>query len=37
LIDYYSREGKLLEIDGEGRVEEVSQRITASLKEEFVR
>jgi adenylate kinase len=37
LIDYYSREGKLLEIDGEGSVEEVSQRITSSLKEEFVR
>ncbi len=37
LIDYYSREGKLLEIDGEGKVEEVSKRITASLKEEFVR
>ncbi|UCD08289.1 MAG: adenylate kinase [Dehalococcoidales bacterium] len=37
LIDYYSREGKLLEIDGEGKVEEVSNRITASLKEEFVR
>jgi adenylate kinase len=37
LIDYYSREGKLLEIDGEGKVEEVSMRITASLKEKFVR
>ena len=36
LIDYYSRGGKLLEIDGEGKVEEVSKRITASLKEEFV-
>jgi adenylate kinase len=37
LIDYYSRKGKLLEIEGEGKVEEVSKRITASLKEEFVR
>jgi adenylate kinase len=37
LIDYYSREGKLLEIEGEGKVEEVSKRITSSLKEEFVR
>lgn len=37
LIDYYSGEGKLAEIDGEGKVEEVSERITTSLKEEFVR
>lgn len=37
LIDYYSREGKLLEINGEGKVEEVSKRIIDSLKEEFVR
>ncbi len=37
LIDYYSRKGKLLEINGEGRVEEVGERITASLKGEFVR
>jgi adenylate kinase len=37
LIDYYSGEGKLLEINGEGKVEEVSERITDSLKEEFVR
>ena len=37
LIDYYSREGKLLEIDGEGKVEEVSKRIIDCLKEEFVR
>jgi adenylate kinase len=36
LINYYSREGKLLEIDGEGKVEEVSKRIIDSLKEEFV-
>jgi adenylate kinase len=37
LIDYYSGEGKLLEINGEGKVEEVSERIIDSLKEEFVR
>lgn len=36
LIDYYTRAGKLLQIDGEGKVEEVSQRIMAALRGEFV-
>jgi adenylate kinase len=37
LIDYYARRGKLLEIDGEGSVDEVAQRIVAVLHEgEFV-
>ena len=37
LIDYYARRDKLLEIDGEGSVDEVTQRIVAVLhKEEFV-
>lgn len=31
LIDYYTRAGKLLEIDGEGGVDEVGQRIVAAL------
>jgi len=31
LIDYYSRAGKLLEIDGEGSAAEVNQRIAAAL------
>jgi adenylate kinase len=31
LIDYYRREGKLLEIDGEGGVEAVAKRIVAAL------
>ncbi len=34
LIDYYRRQDKLLEIEGEGSVEEVSQRIVAALPEE---
>lgn len=32
LIDYYSRQDKLLEIDGEGSIEEVGQRIVAALQ-----
>jgi len=32
LIDYYTRAGKLLEIDGEGEVSGVSQRIVGALK-----
>jgi adenylate kinase len=38
LIDYYARRGKLLEIDGEGSVDEVTPRIVAVLhkKGEFV-
>jgi len=31
LIDYYTQAGKLLEIDGEGSVDEVSRRIVAAL------
>ena len=31
LIDYYRQRGKLLEIDGEGSVDEVTQRIVAAL------
>jgi len=31
LIDYYARVGKLVEIDGEGSVAEVGQRITTAL------
>ncbi len=34
LIDYYRRQDKLLEIEGEGSVEEVSQRIVAVLPAE---
>jgi len=34
LIDYYRRQGKLTEIDGEGGMEEVTQRIAASLPQE---
>jgi len=37
IIDYYTRAGKLLEVDGEGRIDEVSRRIVATLGEgEFV-
>lgn len=31
LIDYYNQAGKLLEVDGNGSVEEVSRRIVAAL------
>jgi len=31
LIDYYSRQGKLLEIDGEGGIDEVEHRIVTAL------
>ena len=34
LIDYYRRQGKLLEIEGEGSVEEVTRRIVSALPEE---
>ncbi len=33
LIDYFTRRGKLLEIDGEGSVDEVTQKIMAVLHE----
>jgi len=32
LIDYYTRAGKLLDIDGEGSVDEVGKRIMAALR-----
>ena len=32
LIDYYMRAGKLLEIDGQGSIDEVSQRLVSALK-----
>jgi len=32
LIDYYAKDGKLLEINGEGTAEEISSRIIAGLK-----
>jgi adenylate kinase len=37
LIDYYTKDGKLLEIDGVGEVDEVGKRIITSLKKEFRR
>jgi len=37
LINYYTQAGKLLEVDGEGNVDEVGRRIIAALhREEFV-
>ena len=33
LIDYYAQSGKLLEVAGEGEVDEVSKRIVVALKE----
>jgi len=33
LIDYYTRAGRLLEVDGEGEIDEVSRRIIAALQE----
>jgi len=37
LIDYYTQAGKLLEVDGEGGVDEVGRRIIKALRREFVR
>jgi len=34
LIEYYRRQGKLLEIDGEGSVDEVTQRISRTLHQQ---
>jgi len=34
LIDYYTRAGKLLEVDGEGSIDEVSEMITSALQPE---
>jgi adenylate kinase len=36
LIDYYTRAGKLIEVDGEGSVDEVGRRVVESLRREFV-
>jgi adenylate kinase len=37
LIKYYTQAGKLLEVDGEGSVDEVSKRIVTALRgREFV-
>ena len=36
LVDYYTRAGKLLDIDGESSVEEVGKRIIAALRGEVV-
>jgi adenylate kinase len=33
LIDYYKKQGKLLEVDGVGGVKDVNQRVVAALKE----
>ncbi|MFH1647326.1 MAG: adenylate kinase [Chloroflexota bacterium] len=32
LIDYYTKTGKLVEVDGEGKIEEISRRIVTALK-----
>ena len=37
LIDYYTQTGKLLEINGEGEVDEVAERIVKSLEGEFAK
>jgi len=36
LIDYYAVKGKLVEVDGEGNVDEVRERIMAVIREESV-
>ena len=36
LIDYYAQGGKLLEVDGEGGVDEVGERILGTINMEFV-
>jgi len=36
LIDYYTVKGKLVEVDGEGKVDEVRERIIAVIREESV-
>ncbi|MBA7506901.1 adenylate kinase [subsurface metagenome] len=36
LIDYYGQSGKLLEVDGEGSVDEVRRRIMVALHREVV-
>ena len=37
LIEYYTQAGKLLEVDGEGGVDEIRERILVSLNRELVR
>lgn len=37
LIEYYTKAGKLLEVDGAGEVDEVARRIVKSLKSGFVK
>jgi len=37
LIDYYKRQDKLLEVEGEGSVDDVGNRILESLEKEFAR
>ena len=37
LIDYYTQAGKLVEVDGEGSVDDVGRRVLESLGREFVR
>ena len=37
LIDYYAQSGKLLEVDGEGSITEVSQRIVSALRGSLAR
>ncbi|MDP2931197.1 MAG: adenylate kinase [Chloroflexota bacterium] len=37
LIDYYTAAGKLFEVDGQGGVEEVRQRIAAVISRQFIR
>ncbi len=37
LIDYYTQVGKLLEVDGEGSLDEVERRIVEALRRELVR
>jgi len=34
LIDYYTRQGKLLQVDGEGSIDEVGKRVVAALSKE---
>lgn len=36
LIDYYTQTGKLIEVDGEGDMDEVGRRMVESLRREFV-
>jgi len=36
LIDYYTQSGKLLEVDGEGHVDEVGRRMAEALRRDFM-